>query len=68
MSKTINLVVPDLGDFEDVEVIEVLVAAGDSVAAEDGLVVIETDKASMDIPAPSDGVIESLTIDVGRLP
>ena len=65
MSKTIDIVVPDLGDFENVEVIEVLVGAGDSVEREDGLVTIETDKASMDIPAPENGVIESLTIGVG---
>ncbi len=60
MTSTINLVVPDLGDFENVEVIEVLVSAGDSVLQEDGLIVVETDKASMDIPAPQDGVIGSL--------
>jgi pyruvate dehydrogenase E2 component (dihydrolipoamide acetyltransferase) len=58
-------VVPDLGDFENVEVIEVLVGAGDTVAREDGLVTIETDKASMDIPSPEDGVVEALTIGVG---
>jgi pyruvate dehydrogenase E2 component (dihydrolipoamide acetyltransferase) len=58
-------VVPDLGDFENVEVIEVLVSAGDTVAREDGLVTIETDKASMDIPSPEDGVVEALTIGVG---
>jgi pyruvate dehydrogenase E2 component (dihydrolipoamide acetyltransferase) len=65
MTSTIKLVVPDLGDFENVEVIEVLVSAGDSVLQEDGLIVVETDKASMDIPAPQDGVIGSLTVGVG---
>ena len=65
MAKTIDIVVPDLGDFENVEVIEVLVGAGDSVAREDGLVTVETDKASMDIPAPENGVIEKLTLSVG---
>ena len=65
MAKTIDIVVPDLGDFENVEVIEVLVGAGDAVARDDGLVTIETDKASMDIPSPQDGVIEALTIGVG---
>ena len=44
MTNTIDIVVPDLGDFENVEVIEVLVAAGDAVKCEDGLVTIETDK------------------------
>ena len=65
MSKTIDIVVPDLGDFDNVEVIEVLVGSGDTVEREDGLVTIETDKASMDIPAPENGVIEKLTIGVG---
>lgn len=65
MANTIDIVVPDLGDFDNVEVIEVLVSGGDTVAREDGLVTIETDKASMDIPAPEDGVIEKLTIGVG---
>jgi pyruvate dehydrogenase E2 component (dihydrolipoamide acetyltransferase) len=65
VAKTIDIVVPDLGDFENVEVIEVLVGAGDTVAREDGLVTIETDKASMDIPSPEDGVVEALTISVG---
>ena len=65
MAKTIDIVVPDLGDFENVEVIEVLVGAGDTVEREDGLVTIETDKASLDIPSPENGVIDKLTINVG---
>ena len=65
MAKTIDIVVPDLGDFANVEVIEVLVGAGDTVEREGGLVTIETDKASMDIPSPENGVIEALTIGVG---
>lgn len=65
MAKTIDIVVPDLGDFDNVEVIEVLVGAGDSVEREDGLVTVETDKASMDIPAPENGVIDKLTLNVG---
>ena len=62
MAKTIDIVVPDLGDFDNVEVIEVLVGAGDTVEREDGLVTIETDKATMDIPSPENGVIDKLTI------
>lgn len=65
MANTIDIVVPDLGDFDNVEVIEVLVSSGDTVAREDGLVTIETDKASMDIPSPENGVVEKLTIGVG---
>ena len=65
MTKTIDIVVPDLGDFENVEVIEVLVSSGDTVEREDGLVIIETDKASLDIPSPENGVVDKLTIGVG---
>jgi len=65
VANSIDIVVPDLGDFADVEVIEVLVGTGDHVAREDGLVTIETDKASMDLPAPEGGVIESLTVAAG---
>jgi len=65
MTNTINMLIPDLGDFENIEVIEVLVSVGDSVLQEDGLIVVETDKASMDIPAPQNGVVDSLTVSVG---
>jgi pyruvate dehydrogenase E2 component (dihydrolipoamide acetyltransferase) len=57
--------VPDIGDFADVPIIEILVAAGDRVEAEDPLVVLESDKATMDIPAPSAGVIRELRVAVG---
>jgi dihydrolipoamide dehydrogenase len=60
-----KLLVPDLGEFEDVEIIEVLVSVGDSVAVEDPLVTIETDKASMDVPADIAGKIVSLDVVVG---
>jgi pyruvate dehydrogenase E2 component (dihydrolipoamide acetyltransferase) len=65
VAKTIDITIPDLGDFAEVEVIEVLVSAGDSVEREEGLITVETDKASMDIPSPENGVIEELTIAVG---
>ena len=65
MASSIDIVVPDLGDFTDVEIIEVLVSEGDRVEREDGLVTLETDKASMDVPAPDDGVIESITVATG---
>ena len=65
MANSIDIVVPDLGDFSDVEVIEVIVSEGDRVAREDGLITLETDKASMDVPSPDDGVIESLTVSAG---
>lgn len=65
MANVIDLVIPDLGDFSDVEVIEILVKPGDYVALEAGLITLETDKATMDIPAPSNGVIEKITVAVG---
>ncbi len=65
MANTIDIVVPDLGDFDSVEIIEVLVAPGDKVAREDGLITLETDKASFDVPSPEEGVIESLTVTTG---
>ena len=65
MAQSKEIVVPDLGDFENVEIIEILVSAGDTVSAEDGLITLETDKAAMDVPAPFDGVIETLSVDVG---
>jgi dihydrolipoamide dehydrogenase len=61
----IELTIPDLGDFEQVEVIEVLVAVGDSVAIDDPLVTLETDKASMDVPATRSGKVVSLNLAVG---
>ena len=65
MTKTIDITVPDLGDFAGVEVIEVLVSSGDAVEREDGLVTLETDKASMDVPSPENGVIDKITVGVG---
>jgi dihydrolipoamide dehydrogenase len=65
MAASIELTIPDLGDFEQVEVIEVLVAVGDSVAIDDPLVTLETDKASMDVPATRSGKVVSLNLAVG---
>jgi len=65
VSESKDITIPDLGDFSDVEIIEVLVAAGDTVAREDGLITLETDKATMDVPAPEDGVIEEITVSTG---
>jgi len=57
--------VPDIGDFKDVPVIEILVKPGDTVKAEDSLITVESDKATMEIPAPAAGVIKELKIKVG---
>jgi dihydrolipoamide dehydrogenase len=60
-----DLLLPDIGDFKDVEVIELLVAAGDSVNAEDSLLMLESDKATMDIPSPYSGTIKKMSVAVG---
>jgi pyruvate dehydrogenase E2 component (dihydrolipoamide acetyltransferase) len=57
--------IPDIGDFDEVEVIEVLVAPGDVVAVEDSLLTLESDKASMEIPSPIAGVVKELKVAVG---
>ncbi len=64
-SRVIDVHVPDIGDATDVDVIEVLVNEGDEVEAEDGLITLETDKATMDVPAPQAGTVEKLTVKVG---
>ncbi len=61
----ITLTVPDIGDFTDVEIIEILVKEGDSVALEDSLITLETDKATMDIPASEAGTIKGMLVKVG---
>src|SRR5205085_7784592 len=61
-----NVAVPDIGDFKDVEVIEVLVKPGDKVAKEQSLVTLESDKATMEIPAPAEGVVKELKVKVGE--
>jgi dihydrolipoamide dehydrogenase len=65
MSETVEVRVPDIGDFTDVPVIEVLVKAGDEVAAEDPLVTLESDKATMDVPSPAAGTVREVSIAVG---
>ena len=65
MSQTIEVQVPDIGNFESVDVIEVHIKAGDSVNADDSLITVESDKASMDIPAPFSGVVKEVSLKVG---
>ncbi|MFM1859608.1 MAG: dihydrolipoyl dehydrogenase, partial [Pseudomonadota bacterium] len=62
---TIELKVPDIGDFKEVEVIEVLVKAGDALGVEQSLVTVESDKASMEIPSSHAGKLVSLSVKVG---
>lgn len=65
MSQTIEVKVPDIGDYKDVPVIEVLVKAGDTVEAEQSLVTLESDKATMDVPSPAAGVVKEVKLKVG---
>lgn len=65
MSETITITVPDIGDFKDVEVIEVLVSEGDTIKPEQSLITVESDKASMEIPASAGGVVKSIKVKVG---
>ncbi|MDF2781765.1 MAG: dihydrolipoamide dehydrogenase [Geminicoccaceae bacterium] len=62
---TIEVKVPDIGDFKDVEIIEVHVGAGDRLAAEDPMVTLESDKASMEVPAPAAGTVKELKVKAG---
>ncbi|CAB3909929.1 dihydrolipoyllysine-residue acetyltransferase [Achromobacter ruhlandii] len=65
MSNVVQIKVPDIGDFKEVEVIEVLVAVGDTIKAEQSLITVESDKASMEIPASTGGVVKSISVKVG---
>jgi pyruvate dehydrogenase E2 component (dihydrolipoamide acetyltransferase) len=65
MSNTAAIQVPDIGDFDTVEVIEVLVKIGDTVKAEQSLITVESDKASMEIPSSQSGVVKSIDVKVG---
>ncbi len=65
MSELIEVKVPDIGDFKDVAVIEVHVAPGAAVKAEDPLITLESDKATMDVPAPSAGSVKAVSVRVG---
>lgn len=62
---TQTIAVPDIGDFSEVEVIEILVAVGDTIKPEQGLITVESDKASMEIPASQGGVVSSILLKVG---
>ena len=65
MAETKSIILPDVGDFDDIEVIEVLISAGDSVSVDDSILTLESDKATMEIPCPFSGVIQTVTVSVG---
>ena len=60
-----NILVPDIGDFKDVEVIEILVKPGDQIKKNDPVVTIESDKSSVEIPSPSEGKVKDLKVKIG---
>nr|MCS5546593.1 branched-chain alpha-keto acid dehydrogenase subunit E2 [SAR324 cluster bacterium] len=65
MARIEDILVPDIGEFDAVEVIEVLVKSGDIVSAEDPLLTMESDKASMDVPSPFGGTVKTVKIKAG---
>lgn len=65
MSGIVDITLPDIGDFEQVDIIEILVAVGDRIEAEDSILTLESDKATMDIPSPYAGVVKELHVKVG---
>ncbi|HEY1728996.1 MAG TPA: dihydrolipoyllysine-residue acetyltransferase [Candidatus Baltobacteraceae bacterium] len=65
MASALDIKVPNIGDFKDVPIIEVLVKAGDKIEVDSPLVTVESEKASMDIPSPSAGVVESVIVKIG---
>src|SRR3982750_841122 len=65
MAEVKDVVVPDIGDFSDVPVIEAMVSPGDTVAEEGPLVTLESDKATMDVPSPFGGVVQELKVKTG---
>ena len=64
-SDAVTVAVPDIGDFQDVPIIEILVSAGDAVAVDDPLLTLESDKATMDVPAPMAGTVRELMVKIG---
>ena len=65
MATVEEILVPDIGDFAGVEVIEILVQPGDSIQAEQSLLTLESDKATMEIPAPRAGVVKEIKVKIG---
>src|SRR5258705_10357842 len=65
MATLVEVKVPDIGDFKDVRVIEVLIKPGDAIKTEAALVTLESDKATMEVPSPVDGVVKEIKVKVG---
>src|ERR1700761_5173179 len=62
---TIEVKIPDIGDFQDVPVVEIMVKPGDTVKPEDVLLTLESDKATLDVPSPASGIVKALNVAVG---
>src|ERR1700756_4199797 len=65
MAASVQVKVPDIGDFRDVQVIEILVKPGQAIKAEQSLITLESDKASMEIPSPTAGIVRELKVKLG---
>ena len=65
MTKLKNILLPDIGDFKSVEVIEIMVKKGDNIKKEDAIITVESDKASMEIPSDGEGIVKEIQIKVG---
>ncbi len=65
MAAVTEVIVPDIGDFKDIPIIDIMVKVGDSVKTEDPLVSLESDKATMEVPAPSAGTVKELKVKLG---
>ena len=65
MANTFQITVPDIGNFDSVEVIDVIVKIGDTIKKEDSLITVESDKASMDIPSTHEGKVTAINLKVG---
>ncbi len=65
MAQQVEVKVPDIGDFKDVEVIELLVKPGDAIAKDQSLITVESDKASMEIPSSAAGIVRQLMVKLG---
>src|ERR1043165_3732430 len=65
MGNIVEIKVPDIGDFKDIPIVEILVKPGDSVKPEDPLVSLESDKATMDVPSPAAGVVKEVKLKIG---
>jgi len=65
MSQIIEVKVPDIGNFSDVPVIEILVKPGDAIKAEDALITLESDKATLDVPSPAAGTVKEIKVKIG---